>query len=104
MSFEVERPHNNVVSRPLVIAVVAVVLLCATPWVANGALSVAHDDQVHYGGHLLAGRIFSLCPCTAELAETQLIKAMYHARTPRQAALLTTQRPTSIGEHIAEAP
>ena len=67
-------------------------------------LQVAHDDQVHYGVHLLAGRLLSLCPCTAQHAQAQYARGMYHARTPLQAALLTSQRPTSLQAHLAEAP
>jgi hypothetical protein len=71
---------------------------------AGGALSLAHDNQVHYVGHLLAGRLFSLCPCTTRLADDQYARGLYHAETPRQEALLTSQRPTSLRAHVAEAP
>jgi hypothetical protein len=79
-------------------------LLWVTPRVASGALSLAHNDQVHYGGHLVAGRILSLCPCTTGLAETQYIRGTYHAHTPTQLALLTTQRPQTMRARLAEAP
>jgi hypothetical protein len=67
------------------------------------AVRMAHTDQVHYGGHLLAGRLLSLWPGTAELAENQYARGLYHARTPAQAALLTTQRPTGARARLAEA-
>jgi hypothetical protein len=67
------------------------------------AVRVARTDEVHYGGHLVAGRLLSLCPGGAELAENQYARGLYHARTPRQKALLTTQRPTSARAHLAEA-
>ena len=90
--------------RLTLIALATVGLVWATPRFAGAAVGVARNDAVHYGGHLLAGRILSLCPCTMQLAETQYVKGMYHARSPRQAALLTSQRPTSLRGRIAEAP
>jgi hypothetical protein len=75
----------------------------ATPRLADGALTVVHNDQLHYGGHLVAGRILSLCPCTAQLAQNQYVRGMYHARTPHQEALLTTARPTSLRAQLSEA-
>jgi hypothetical protein len=61
-------------------------------------------DEVHYGGHLLAGRLLSLCPFTADLAEIQYARGLRHARTAAEAALLTTQRPTSARARLAEVP
>lgn len=90
--------------RLLLVGLIAIALAWATPRLVAGALTLAHDDQLHYGGHLIAGRILSLCPCTAQLAEVQYFKGMSHARTPRQAALLTTQRPSSMRSRFAEAP
>ncbi len=89
--------------RLLLIGLAVAVLLSVTPSVAAAALSLAHNDQVHYGGHLIAGRFLSLCPCTARLAETQYVRGTYHARTPKQLALLTTQRPASVRARLAEA-
>jgi len=60
------------------------------------ALDVAHNDRVHYVSHLVAGQVLSLCPCTANLAQSQLTKGMYHARTPRQVALLTDRPGTLV--------
>jgi hypothetical protein len=91
--------------RSTVISLAAVVaLLTVAPRLVTFALQVAHDDQVHYAGHLLAGRALSLCPCTLQLAETQYAKGMYHARTSREAALLTHARPTTWQAHLIEAP
>lgn len=73
------------------------------PQVWGLAVRVARTDEVHYGGHLIAGRLFGLWPGGAELAENQYVKGLYHARTPRQKALLTTQRPNSARAHLAEA-
>jgi hypothetical protein len=86
------------------IGLVSAGLLWVAPRVASSALSLAHNDQVHYGGHLLAGRLLSLCPCTAQLAETQYLRGTPHARTPMQLALLTSQRPQSMRARLAEAP
>ncbi|HEY1295527.1 MAG TPA: hypothetical protein VGJ60_20810 [Chloroflexota bacterium] len=87
------------------IGLVAVLGLAALgPGLTRVALQVGHDDQVHYVGHLVAGRIFSLCPCTANIAEHQYFRGMYHARTPREKALLTTARPTTWRERFDEAP
>jgi hypothetical protein len=83
---------------------VATGLLLAAPGLTDGVLSLVHNNQVHYGGHLLAGRIFSLFPHTAALAEEQYARGLYHAATPRQAALLTSARPTSMRARVAEAP
>ena len=73
------------------------------PQVWGMAVRMARTDEVHYGGHLLAGRLFSLWPGTAELAEEQYARGLYHARTARQTALLTTQRPSGARAHLAEA-
>ncbi|MBV8720177.1 MAG: hypothetical protein JOZ65_34345 [Chloroflexi bacterium] len=92
------------VPRLLLIGLAMAAVLWATPRLASNALSLAHDDQVHYGGHLVAGRILSMCPCTAQLAEAQYVRGTYHARTPTQLALLTSQRPRSMRARLAEAP
>jgi hypothetical protein len=92
------------VFRLALVALVVTGVVFATPRLTDAALSVAHDDQVHYGGHLLAGRLFSLCPCTTRLADEQYARGMYHARTPTQLALLTSLRPTSMRAQLSEAP
>src|SRR4051812_15947096 len=75
-----------------------------TTGLSRAALQIGHDDRVHYVGHLLAGRLLSLCPCGAPLAERQYARGMYHAHTPRQKALLTTARPATVRELLLEAP
>jgi hypothetical protein len=94
-------------NKALVVAVGLVAVLgfaALGPSLARVALQVGHDDQVHYVGHLVAGRVLSLCSCTATLAERQYARGVYHARTPRQLALLTTARPTTLDQRLKEAP
>ncbi len=81
----------------------AIALGGLAPQIWGLALRVARTDEVHYGGHLVAGRIFSLWPGGTDLAEEQYTRGLYHARTPRQAALLTTHRPSGALAHLAEA-
>jgi hypothetical protein len=81
----------------------AVALGGLAPQMWGMALRVARTDEVHYGGHLVAGRLFSLWPGGADMAEEQYTRGLYHARTPRQAALLTTQRPSGAWAHLEEA-
>ena len=60
-------------------------------------------DHLHYGVHLVAGRILDLCPCTRRAADAQYYYARFHAVTPRQQAVLKSSRPGSlagIGEYI----
>src|SRR5581483_7597903 len=61
------------------------------------------NDAVHYGAHLVAGRTLSLCPCTRDLAAIQYSKALWHARTPHQRALLTTDRPHTAWGIVTDA-
>ena len=68
---------------------VTVFVVGLSPSLTRSALSVVHNDRVHYVGHLVAGQMLSLCPCTASLAQTQYAKGMYHAHTPRQVMLLS---------------
>jgi hypothetical protein len=91
----------------VVVAVGLIALLgmgAITPSLTRVALQVGHDDQVHFVGHLVAGRVLSLCPCTASLAENQYARGLYHARTPHQRALLTTARPTTLAQRLNETP
>jgi hypothetical protein len=79
--------------RSTVVAAAFVLVLgtiALAPRLTDAALTVAHNDRVHYVTHLVAGQAFSLCPCTQALAQTQITKGLYHARTPRQVKLLTT--------------
>jgi len=68
-----------------------------------GLATLQTSDAVHYGVHLVAGRTLSLCPCTRDLAAEQYEKAMWHARTPHQWALLTIDRPRTPWEAITDA-
>ncbi|MBV9577749.1 MAG: hypothetical protein JO057_04065 [Chloroflexi bacterium] len=38
------------------------------------------------------------------MADTQYARGMYHAHTPREKALLTTARPSTLRERFDEAP
>ena len=69
--------------------VVMVLVVSFAPDAARSAVNVVHDDRVHYVGHLVAAQVFSLCPCTASLAQAQSVRGMYHAHTPRQVELLS---------------
>jgi hypothetical protein len=86
-----------------VVLVGAVALGGLAPQVWGLAVRVARTDEVHYGGHLVAGRLLSLWPGGADMAENQYARGLYHARTPQQAALLTTERPSGALAHLAEA-
>ena len=59
-------------------------------------------NAVHYDVHLLAGRTLSLCPCTRGLAAVQYSKAMWHARTQHQRALITTDRPRTVWALVSD--
>jgi hypothetical protein len=95
---------SGVLRLALVALVATGFVALATPRLAQATLNVAHDDQVHYVGHLVAGRLFSLCTCTLRLADEQYTRGLYHARTPRQVALLTTERSASARVVFAETP
>src|SRR5262245_38425973 len=47
-----------------------------------------HGDHLHYAGHLAAGRLLDLCPCTRRAAAAHYYYARFHAVTPRQKAVL----------------
>jgi hypothetical protein len=53
---------------------------------------LAHET-LHYWGHLLLGRSFSVAPGFRSHASVQYQKAAPHAHTPEQRALLSSQRP-----------
>jgi len=61
------------------------------------------DNSVHYGVHLLLGRLLSLYPRTRRLADLQYSKARYHARTLHQRALVTTDRPRTVVSAVSDA-
>jgi hypothetical protein len=60
------------------------------------------NDQLHYGVHLMLGRALGLCPCTRSLAAAQYSKATWHARTPRQMALVTSARPHTVESAVRD--
>ncbi len=82
------------------LSLVALLAVLALPGATRTALGVAHDDRVHYVAHLVGTQFFSLCPCTANFAQTQYVKGMYHARTPRQAQLLSLRPNQLIGRAV----
>jgi hypothetical protein len=51
---------------------------------------------LHYWGHLVIGRALQVCPCSRRQAYWEYYKARFHAATPRQRALITTQIPHSL--------
>ncbi len=52
--------------------------------------------RLHYVGHLAAGRLADLCGCAPRFAEDQYNRATWHARTGRQLALVTVERPARV--------
>ena len=60
-------------------------------------------DHLHYVVHLVLGRVLDLCPGTRSLAEEQYRRAMAHARTGHQLALVTSQQPTTLRQRVADA-
>ncbi len=59
-------------------------------------------ETVHYWGHLAAGRALQLCPCTRRRAYWEYWQAHFHAHTPQQRALISTQVPHSPAAGIAD--
>ena len=70
---------------------------------ARVAQAADRGDRLHYVVHLVLGRVLDQCTCTVSLANDQSRRAVAHARTGRQAALVTTERPTAFGARIADA-
>ena len=56
-------------------------------------LKIREHEKLHYGIHLTLGRALAVCPCTQRWSASQYHKAAFHAHTPRQTALVTTERP-----------
>ncbi|MFN8556343.1 MAG: hypothetical protein U0531_02985 [Dehalococcoidia bacterium] len=50
-------------------------------------------ERLHFGIHLAAGRTLGVAPWTRDAADTQYAKALAHAHTSRQRALVTADRP-----------
>lgn len=65
--------------------------------------TIDHGDHLHYAVHLMAGRVFDLCPCTRRAADAQYYYAKFHAITPRQQAVLRSSRPgglAGLGQYV----
>jgi hypothetical protein len=60
-------------------------------------------DRLHYVGHLALGRLLDLCPCTRAVADDQYRRALPHARTPRQSALVGDVRPRGLNARLVDA-
>jgi plastocyanin len=58
-------------------------------------------DHLHYAGHLVAGRILDLCPCTRRAADAQYYYAHFHAITPRQRAVVNNTHPGNPAAWVA---
>jgi hypothetical protein len=92
----------------MLLAVIGLMLLFVADYqvAGNGSPSareravwvIAHGDHVHYAGHVTAGRILSLCPCTRRAAANQYYRAKFHALTPHQRAVLDSTAPHTIGQ------
>ena len=67
------------------------------------ATAIDHGDHLHYVVHLTLGRVDDSTPFTEAFAEDQNDRAIRYARTPRQIALVTTDRPATLGEHVLDA-
>jgi hypothetical protein len=61
------------------------------------------NSSVHYVVHLMLGRVLALDPSTRQLADWQYNKARYHARTPHQLALVTSERPRTVAATLSDA-
>ena len=65
----------------------------AGPFMHRVELKIREHEKLHYGIHLTLGRALAVCPCTRRWSASQYYKASFHAHTPRQTALVTTERP-----------
>lgn len=61
-----------------------------------------HGDRLHYVVHLTLGRLADLNPYTEAFAEDQYDRAVRHARTERQVALVTTDRPSTFRQRVLD--
>jgi plastocyanin len=60
--------------------------------------AIHSGDHLHFAGHVAAGRLLDVCPCTRGLADGQYYRAHFHAVTPLQLAVAATTRPHSPAE------
>jgi hypothetical protein len=65
--------------------------------------AVRRGDHLHYGVHLMAGRVLDICPCTRNAALTQYQRARFHAVTPRERVVLGAIRPKTPEEWLEYA-
>src|SRR4051794_39673345 len=66
------------------------------------ALTIDRGDRLHYVGHLMLGRALDLCACADHVAADQYDRATWHARTARQLALVTYNRPRAPLEWVTD--
>lgn len=43
---------------------------------------IRQNDELHYNIHRTLGKIFSFCPCTLTISQSQYQKAFYHRPRP----------------------
>jgi hypothetical protein len=43
---------------------------------------IRQNEDLHYNIHRVLGKVFSFCPCTARLSQSQYTKAYYHRPRP----------------------
>jgi hypothetical protein len=55
--------------------------------------AIRRHERLHFGLHLAAGRVLSVCPCTRDQSQEQYGKAAAHAPSPQERALVTSERP-----------
>jgi plastocyanin len=65
---------------------------------ARAAWAWEYGDHLHYAGHLVAGRVLDLCPCSRNAAGAQYYYAKFHAITSRQKAVVVNSKPSSPSE------
>ena len=73
----------------------------ATP-LGQVAMAIDHGDRLHYVVHLAVGRLTDVTPWTTWYAEDQYNRAIRHAKTERQIALVTTDRPATLRQRVLD--
>jgi len=68
---------------------------------AQAAWALEHGDHLHFAGHLLAGRLLDVCPCTRRAAAAQYFYGRFHAVTPLQKSVIGNTNPHSIADVAA---
>jgi hypothetical protein len=64
--------------------------------------AIEYGDHLHFVGHLVLGRLFDWVPWAQDIAADQYDRAGAHARTARQQALVTSERPQNTGEAVSD--